>query len=83
MTLDELLLVLLPDSSLSEAERMLRLLDVHDLSLRAVAIVAADGFTRGEIASRLGQSLSAIEQKVRAIKAILGPVFGRMDVRAM
>jgi hypothetical protein len=83
-TLDELLLVLPREFiAVDSVERALRLLEKHDPSLRAVATMATDGFTREEIAGRLGQSLSAIEQKVRAIRAILGPVFGRMNGRAV
>jgi RNA polymerase sigma factor (sigma-70 family) len=53
-------------------ERMLALLDDHDAYLRVVATKKAEGFTRGEIAAQLGESLSAVKRQVRLIKAILG-----------
>ena len=44
-------------------ERMLALLDDHDAYLRVVATKKAEGFTRGEIAAQLGESLSAVKAR--------------------
>jgi DNA-directed RNA polymerase specialized sigma24 family protein len=55
-----------------ELERRLELLARHDPSLRAVAAQKVRGFTHREISDLLGLTLSAVEHKVREIKAILG-----------
>jgi DNA-directed RNA polymerase specialized sigma24 family protein len=52
-------------------ERRLTRLDLHDPSLRAVAVRLADEFTHREIAHLLNMPLSAVHEKVRQIKIIL------------
>jgi RNA polymerase sigma factor (sigma-70 family) len=56
-----------------EVDATLENLALLDPSLRAVAAKKAEGFTHREIAGLLGLPLSAVERRVRAIKAFLGP----------
>jgi DNA-directed RNA polymerase specialized sigma24 family protein len=55
-----------------QVESLLRILDIHDPDLRVVATMKAEGYSLQEIATRLDQTLSAVEYRGRLIRGIIG-----------
>jgi DNA-directed RNA polymerase specialized sigma24 family protein len=66
-----------------QVEWLLGLLDLYDPGLRVVATMKTEGFTHEEIAARVGQPLSAVERRVRLIKAIFGRCHPDLSARKL